>query len=176
MQTENFKITRILIKGKPGIGKTTLIKAISEKFPKDIIKGFYTIEVREKGERIGFDIINFNGKKSILARKNLNSPYHVGKYAVDLVSFENIALPSLVPDKSTKLFIIDEIGKMECFSNKFKSKIKALFLQHYSVIATVPIYHLPIIDEILNSQKCQIIEINLSNRNSLLNYLLSLLK
>lgn len=73
----------------------------------------------------------------------------VGKYKVNLQSFEQVALPilskSLKIDSSTgkdpwKLVVIDEIGKMELFSDKFVSVVKELFRQeHVTIMATVPL-------------------------------------
>ena len=49
------KKINILLTGKPGVGKTTVIKKIIEKYKKNI-SGFYTEEIREKGNRVGFRI------------------------------------------------------------------------------------------------------------------------
>lgn len=32
--------------------------------------GFYTQEVRERGQRMGFDIVSVNGERAVLARKS----------------------------------------------------------------------------------------------------------
>ena len=65
----------ILITGKPGLGKTTIVKKLHEKLCqneklKHCLRGFYTEEVRNNlNERIGFDVIDFNEKsKAFLAR------------------------------------------------------------------------------------------------------------
>jgi len=43
------KIKNILICGKPGVGKTTLIRKVARDLGKRA-SGFYTEEIREKGE------------------------------------------------------------------------------------------------------------------------------
>ncbi len=158
---------RILIKGKPGIGKTTTIIKASAIFSNKYFQGFYTQEVKLNNKRIGFDIINFNNDKAILARKNIHTPYQVGNYNIDIISFEKIAIPALIPRIETKLFIIDEIGKMECFSIKFINYLINIFNSNYPIIATIPIYPLPIINKIISNYKVEIIELNLKNRNEI---------
>jgi len=56
----------VLLTGRPGIGKTTLIKRLIE--ATSLSKGgFYTGEVREKGQRVGFSLTTLDGKESVLA-------------------------------------------------------------------------------------------------------------
>nr|KAJ0210101.1 hypothetical protein LSAT_V11C400221660 [Lactuca sativa] len=43
----------------------------------------------------------------------------VGRYRVDVASFESLALPELQFKEDTDLFVIDEVGKMELFSSLF---------------------------------------------------------
>src|SRR4030042_3143717 len=157
----------ILLRGKPGIGKTTIIKKLCEKLPRESTQGFYTIEVRDGSERIGFDVVTLSGKRGILARKNTSFPRKVGKYGVDVVSFEEIALPELQIREQTKLIIIDEIGKMECFSGKFVQQVQLLFNSHFRIIATIPIYELSLVRTLLKNHTCKVIEITYANRDHL---------
>ena len=157
----------ILLRGKPGIGKTTIIKKLCEKLPRESAQGFFTIEIRDKSERIGFDVVTLNGKRGILARKNQASQYMVGKYGIDLISFERIALPELQIHEQTKLIIIDEIGKMECCSRNFIQQVQLLFDSRIPIIATIPIYDIPFVRILLKNHSCQIIEITTSNRDHL---------
>ena len=161
----------ILLRGKPGIGKTTIIEKLCDKLPSSSTQGFYTIEIRDKTERIGFDVITLNGKRGALARKNKASHYMVGKYGVDLSSFESVALPELQIREQTKLIIIDEIGKMECFSRNFIQQVQLLFDSHIPIIATIPIYDIPLLQILLKNHPCQIIEITTSNRDHILHEL-----
>lgn len=164
---------KILLRGKPGIGKTTTIIKISSKFSNAIFQGFYTQEVRLNNVRVGFDVISFDGRKSILARKNIQTPHKVASYCVDIKSFEEIAIPALTPNNKSKLFIIDEIGKMECFSEKFINCVKCLFISKYPIIATLPIYSIPIINKILPNHNVEVIEINIQNREKICSYLIN---
>jgi len=92
----------ILLTGKPGVGKTTVIKKIVPLLGVDA-GGFYTEEIRVMDRRMGFRIVTLDGKDGILAHVDCNSNYKVGKYRVDLDSFEKVAIPALekaVKDKS----------------------------------------------------------------------------
>lgn len=67
MSKTNF----IILTGMPGCGKTTMIKRIVEDLKKQKVSniiGFYTEEIRDHEERIGFDIHLMNGKVGKLAR------------------------------------------------------------------------------------------------------------
>ncbi|XP_024521468.1 cancer-related nucleoside-triphosphatase homolog [Selaginella moellendorffii] len=136
------------VTGSPGIGKTTLIVKVVEKLrathPNLKVQGFYTKEVRKEGERVGFEVIAFNGgRKEMLA--SINSPGRlpmVGRYKVNVPGFEALALPELEPLEDTQLFVIDEVGKMELFSPKFFPAVEALLQRRNAVIlGSVPIKH-----------------------------------
>lgn len=56
----------ILITGKPGTGKSTLVSKLVDEFKAKgvTLKGFWTKEVRKEGNRIGFDVVTIDGKVS----------------------------------------------------------------------------------------------------------------
>ncbi len=100
--------------------------------------GFYTEEIREAGRRVGFRWHRLDGRTGILAHVKVKSPHRVGKYGVDLASFEGEAVSVLDPEApDVDLFVIDEIGKMECFSEEFVAAIRRLLKSDKSVLATV---------------------------------------
>src|SRR6266480_93311 len=51
---------KVLLTGRPGCGKTTLIKRVVNELAQPA-GGFYTEEIRERGERVGFKIITLDG-------------------------------------------------------------------------------------------------------------------
>ena len=120
----------LLISGPPRCGKTTLIMKISQDFSSSPgVGGFLTEEVRQEGERIGFKIIALPHKKEgFLAKKNFSSPFRVGKYGVNVEDLERIGCSAIEESlNSGRLIVVDEIGKMELFSERFKAVlIKAL--------------------------------------------------
>jgi len=132
------KSDKILLTGVPGCGKTSAVMKIIANLDPKKVAGFYTQEIREDDTRKGFSWTRLDGATGILAHVNNKSPYRVGKYGVDVAGFEKSVLPALDIERSnTQLFIIDEIGKMECFSKGFITAIHRLFESDKSVLATV---------------------------------------
>jgi nucleoside-triphosphatase THEP1 len=69
---------KILLTGKNRSGKTTLLAALLAEANDKL--GFMTNEVREDGERIGFDMVDSQGRTAPLARTNRPTAYPVGRY------------------------------------------------------------------------------------------------
>jgi nucleoside-triphosphatase len=131
------KVKRILITGLPGSGKTTLIKKIAGQINSPI-RGFFTSEIRKGKSRVGFEVETFSGKRALMSHINISSPYKVGKYGVDVAGFEKIALPEMEDAlRDQSILIIDEIGKMELFSERFKELLTELFTTEMPLIAAI---------------------------------------
>jgi len=160
----------VLLTGRPGIGKTTLIKRLIE--ATSLSKGgFYTEEVREQGQRVGFSLTTLDGKRSLLAHIKIKSPYRVGRYGVDIDTFEAIGVESITKAISTnEIIIIDEIGRMELFSKKFRDVVVQA-LKIGRVVATIRKGKGGFIDEIKSRKDARVIEVNLKNRETLLSSL-----
>ncbi|WP_457644180.1 NTPase [Persephonella sp.] len=160
---------KILIAGRPGIGKTTVLKKVIQKIPNNVC-GFYTEDYRDsKGNRKGFRIFTTEGKTEILADKELVSKYRVGSYGVNLEVFERSVIPLLercLEDKN-RIIVIDEIGKMELFSDKFVEVVKNIFEdENRTVIATIPVKDVhPVLRWIKDLPDSVVININLRNRD-----------
>jgi nucleoside-triphosphatase len=163
----------IIITGLPGVGKTTLIRSILHEIRSLNPIGFYTEEIREKSIRTGFSLINVTGEKSILAAENIPSRFRVGKYGVDLVNFEKFIGNIFFRDPASRLIIIDEIGKMECFSKLFTDLVMELLSSNKLVVATVALKGTGLIAQVKSRQDIELIEITTDNRNDLLPSILS---
>lgn len=167
----------ILITGLPGCGKTTLIKEIINSIEGEKA-GFYTEEIREKGLRIGFKIITLSGKAGILAHKDFLTPYKVSKYYVSVENLENIAIPEIEKGLSLKnsLIFIDEIGKMELFSEKFKKIVISAFESPNRVIATIMFKPNPFCDLLKKRKDTEIFILEKTNYREIKEEILSNLK
>ena len=99
--------------------------------------GFYTAEIREEGMRKGFELISLEGKRGILSRVDIKSPYWVGRYKVDVRGFEDFLGGISFFDPSSDMIIVDEIGKMECLSTPFDRIMKEVLDSEKWVLATV---------------------------------------
>ncbi len=162
----------LLITGLPGVGKTTLIKKLSEELKHLRPAGFYTQEIREVGVRKGFEIISLNGKRGLLSHKDIKSPFRVGSYKVDIESFENFLDSVPFFDSLNRLIIIDEIGKMECLSNPFKNLLKKILDSGKLIIATIALKGGGLIAEIKEREDVKLFELTQRNREALLSGIL----
>ncbi|MHC4625125.1 MAG: NTPase [Planctomycetota bacterium] len=161
MQSRHAKI---LLTGLPGCGKTTAIMKVIANLDRSKVAGFYTEEIRDDGVRRGFRWMRLDGQGGTLAHVDIKSRAKVGKYGVDIVSFEKNVVPILDPDQTdAQLFVIDEIGKMECYSEKFVTAVRRLFGSERSVLATVAKKGSGLISEVKNYPG--IMQFNLTTRN-----------
>jgi len=158
----------LLLKGPPRIGKTTLIfKSISELKKNFKIDGFITKEIRERGERVGFEIERINGEKMILSHVNFINFPKVGKYGVNVENFEKIV--EEINANKCDILIIDEIGKMELLSKKFYLWIKDLLeVEKPRILGTIGEKVFEKLKNEISFSKCEIIDVNYNNRNYLL--------
>lgn len=174
---EKHKITAFLITGQPGVGKTTLVRKICAKLgEQNKLQGFYTEEVRENGQRIGFDVVTMDGTRCILAREkpmdNLHRP-KIGKYSVYVEDFENLTLPLIKSHgQSQHLMILDEIGKMELYSKRFQAAVHTLLLQKQLLLATIPSQTrqpIPLVEQLRSSPSALLFQVTKANRDGLVN-------
>jgi nucleoside-triphosphatase len=127
----------LLLTGNPGVGKTTVVRTVAACLPDWHIRGFYTEEIREGGQRQGFRLVTFGGHRVTLAHVDFHTPYRVSKYYVDISTFEALVDSALSLNRHADVYLIDEIGKMECFSPKFVAAVQTILDASKPVIATV---------------------------------------
>jgi nucleoside-triphosphatase len=158
----------ILLTGKPRVGKSTLIKKIVEKIGPNICGGFYTEEIRDSDNRIGFNCVTIDGISEVIAHVESRSSIRVGRYGFELEAFENIAIKSIGDSLSTKkIIVIDEIGFMQMYSDSFQKLVyKIVSNNQHIVLGTVPLDNHPQIDPIKNLDGVKIIPINEDSRDS----------
>ena len=162
------KSLKILLTGQPGCGKTTAVMKIIEDLDSKRITGFYTQEIRRNNIRKGFCWKRLDGAEGTLAHTDIKSRFKVGKYGVDVEGFDKNVVPVLdIEQADVELFIIDEIGKMECFSKKFTTAVRELFKSDKSVLATVAKKGPGLISEIKNYPNIQLFTLTTANRDKL---------
>jgi nucleoside-triphosphatase len=127
----------ILITGTPGIGKTTLFRQVALECALFSPVGFFTGEIRELGTRVGFSLTALDGRERVLSHVDLRGKHHVGKYTVDIEGFEAFIGDVLVTGPGTRLVMIDEIGKMECLSPRFRRRVREILDAAIPLVATV---------------------------------------
>eukprot|EP00794_Sanderia_malayensis_P017852 gene17852-19635_t len=102
------------------------------------------------------------GGRDYLPAAMTKSTPMVGQYCVDVESFEEIAIPALHLDSdNSQLVVIDEIGKMELLSSKFRAQVYNNFGAKNAVIfATVPLSKgkpLEMVDNLKRRPDCKVI-------------------
>src|SRR5262249_55178021 len=84
----------LLLTGRPGVGKTTVIRAVANRLPRSRLAGFVTEEIRVRGERRGFALVTLDGRRRVIAHVDREGP-RVGKYGVDVETLEALARSAL---------------------------------------------------------------------------------
>jgi nucleoside-triphosphatase len=155
----------ILLTGRPGIGKTTVIRRLANLLAGRAIAGFYTDEIRVAGQRQGFRVTAFSGATDVLAHTKTHSPHRVGRYGVDVDAFERIVLAELA--RSADVVLIDEIGKMECFSPRFVQAMRELLDQSTPILATVALSGTGFIADVKRRPDVELWEVTNQDRDEL---------
>jgi nucleoside-triphosphatase len=163
----NSRKKNILVTGYPGIGKTTLVKKLLYQLKHLNASGFYTEEIREGGIRKGFELVDLGGQRSVLSHVRIKGPYRVGKYGVDVEQFDEFLETADFLDSQTDLVVIDEIGKMECYSIKFTAIMQKILESDTLVVATIALRGGGFIAEIKDRTDIQLFELTLENRDRL---------
>ncbi len=155
----------LFLTGAPSCGKTTVIKTLIKQlqYPAN---GFYTEEERQADKRIGFLMRTLEGKTAYLAHQDIKSQFHIRRYGVSIENIETLAVASIAPCGNT-IIVLDEIGKMECFSEKFKQAALAALDSANIVVGTIALGGTEFIMEIKNRQDIEITEVTLQNRDEL---------
>lgn len=158
----------ILLTGKPGCGKTTVVRCVVDALGELRLAGFYTEEVREHARRVGFEIIGLGGQRGLLAHFDWNTRSRVGRYGVEPSRLEPILATELEqsPDE-VDLFIIDEIGKMECLSPVFVETVRRVLNDPVLVLATIAMKGTGFIAEAKSRPDVRRIVVDPVNRDSL---------
>jgi len=169
-------IKNIFITGLPGCGKTSLVIAILKELKLNA-SGFYTEEIREKGTRKGFKIITLDGREGILAHVNVKSPYQVSKYKVNIEDLEKLGVKSILDAlNQNKVIIIDEVGKAEMYSEKFKKAVEAALDSKNKILGTIMLKPNPFCDKIKRRQDTKVFYLTKENFQQIKKEIKNLLK
>jgi len=160
-----------LLTGQPGVGKTSLVREVASQI-KDKAGGFYTEEIRTRGVREGFKLVTLDGEEVVLAHVNISSRYRVGKYGVDIDSLERVGVPALYRAVEwCHLVVIDEIGKMELFSARFREAVSTVIGSEKMVLGTIMFNPHPWADAIKRQPQVNLITITRDNYRKVLDEL-----
>lgn len=169
--TSNLK-RLIFLTGRSGVGKTSvLLRAV------DILKaegcnigGMIGREVRERGVRVGFEIVDLaTGGKGWLAHVNQPTGPRVSRYRVNLSDLNAVGVTSILNAvENADVIVIDEIGPMELFSSDFKEAVMSAIKSKKPMMGTI---HYRARDLLINTirarEDAEILEVTRENRRRL---------
>jgi len=158
---------KLLLTGLPGMGKTTLVRKVLDVLGERAL-GFYTQEIRERGKRKGFRLITTWGEEGLLAHEGLDSPFRVSRYSVSLDFLEEVIGGIQGRWRPGRILVVDEVGKMELFSQVFRDWIeKAALDPGVPFLATIALKSRdPLVVRL--KKKLSLWEVALANRDTLL--------
>jgi nucleoside-triphosphatase len=153
----------------PGVGKTTLIRELAKRLLDYHPAGFYTEEIRDaRGAREGFRLVTLSGRQLVLSHIHQAGPYRVSRYGVDVAGFEELLAELDLGHIQSRLVIIDEIGKMECLSRRFRDDMTALLNSQKVLIATIALKGGGFITQVKARPDCKLVTVTRENRHHLL--------
>ncbi|MFU8857872.1 MAG: nucleoside-triphosphatase [Deferrisomatales bacterium] len=144
----------ILVTAPSGEGKTTLMERLAERLRDLRPGGFYTAEIRREGRRTGFRLVGLDGTEAVLAHVDLPLPRRVGRYGVDVRAFD--AFLRNLDTRGRPVLLVDEIGKMECASPRFRGLVHHWLDGPAAVVATVAEKGSGLIEEVKLRPDCEL--------------------
>jgi len=163
----NREHKNILFTGLPGCGKSTIIEKIVQRLDDRPRSGFFTREIRDGGRRVGFSITTLDGRHGILSHVDIRSRKRVGRYGVNLQDIDSIAVPSMVPANDQVVLVVDEIGKMECFSVLFRQTLITVLDSVNTLVGSIALKGDAFIEAIKKRPDTLLISVSDKNRNYL---------
>ncbi len=154
----------LLLTGPPGCGKTTLVRKIVQDLGGLPMAGFYTEEIREGRERVGFALVGLDGRRGLLSHVKVGGPHRVGRYGVDIAGFEVFLQNLDAGNSGLGLVIIDEIGKMECISDQFRKLVRECLDSPVPFLATIAMRGTHTIEGIKGRPDVKVIAMSHENR------------
>lgn len=156
----------ILFTGPPRCGKSTLITKIVATIQTPVT-GFITREILENKQRVGFSIYTMDRKQGLLAHQRIKGRFRVGKYVVNLEDVDRIAVPSMIPQQANERVVIDEIGKMECFSALFRNTLVDVLNSDHRIIGSIAFKGDDFIRKIKARKDVLLVHVSPQNRDTL---------
>ncbi len=159
----------LLLTGYPGIGKTTIIRKVVDALG-DRAGGFYTEEIQGPGGRHGFNLITLSGQEVVMAHKDLPDPKapKVGRYGVNVGVIDRVGVKAVRRAMNeSKILVVDEIGRMELYSQAFQDILMEAFMGPYHVIGTIMSKPYPEADAFKHLAQVEIREVDRRNRDGM---------
>ncbi len=162
----------LLLTGAPSVGKTTVLLKTVEKLKTQgyRVGGMISREARSGEERVGFEILDLmSGNCGWLAHVDQKEGPRIGKYRVNLEDVDHIGVEAILNAvENADVVVIDEIGPMELYSERFRMAVKRVVESEQTVVGVV---HWKardrVIDEVKKREDLEIVEVTHENRDDL---------
>jgi nucleoside-triphosphatase len=160
-------IKNCLLTGPPGRGKTTVIRRLAGRLGDRRLAGFYTQEIRERGQRVGFEAVSLSGRRALLSHVRSRSRRRVGRYGVEPDRLEPLVQEALAGAGAVHAYLIDEVGKMELFCPAFVEVVPRLLGGAVPVVLTVAQKGGGLIAQVKARTDVRLVTVNDENRDGL---------
>jgi nucleoside-triphosphatase len=169
---ELLKKRILLLTGNPSVGKTSVLLKVVESLKARgyRVGGMISREARSQGIRVGFEILDLSSnRRGWLAHVDQRTGPQVGRYRVNMEDLEGLGVAAIVEAaEKFDVVVIDEIGPMELFSEKFKGAVKKAVESGKLVIGVV---HLKarnrLIDDVKRREDTELYVVTYENRDRL---------
>jgi nucleoside-triphosphatase len=100
--------------------------------------GVALIPVRQGEMVVGFRARSHSGREGTIAHMTGASLYRAGKYKVNIEEIDAVVVPAIRDALRTRqVVLIEEIGKMTLFSEKFREAVREAFGSSRHIVAAV---------------------------------------
>ena len=157
----------VFIAGAPGIGKTSLISRLYRDLTPLFIRGFYKEAIQEYSVLKGYRLATFDFQELILAHIHIVGPDRFEEFGLNIDGFNDLIENQLTPDPKVELYLIDEIGTMECTSEHFRQLARKIINSDIPLIATLASHDVLDILKIKERKDIAILNMTYKNRDVL---------
>ena len=156
--------TVLLLTGRPGVGKTTLLRRALATFA-GRAGGFYTREIREGQRRVGFALVTLDGEEAVLARVAFADRQRVSRYGVDVEALDRVGVAAVRRAlRESDLVVVDEVGKMELLSPAFREAVGEAVASGKPLLGTVMLAANPWADRLKRVPRVEVVYLDEHNR------------
>jgi nucleoside-triphosphatase len=103
----------------------------------------------------------------VIAHVEFPKTQRVGKYGVDVAAIDRAVEAALGARSGIGVYLVDEIGKMECLSERFIADVRHLLDGRVPVIATVAQRGTGFIAQVKRRPDCELRALTRANRDAM---------
>jgi nucleoside-triphosphatase THEP1 len=111
--------------------------------------------------------VGLEGTQAIIAHVDFAKTHRVSKYGVDIAAIDTALDATLEQRRGTRVYLIDEIGKMECLSARFVTAVSRLLDGRVPVVATVAKRGEGFISDVKRRADCELWTLTRENRDAM---------